>query len=117
MAVGPLYEKAEKVVALIKPEDEPATLYDHLDRNLSEIQELCAGKFGLWMGVLNVIQQWYITRHPAFAKIHHVIVLGKPWEGERDDAVPDCMEPDKWRGWVSRTQLGAETLPEHRCHC
>lgn len=118
MVVGPLYRIAESVIALISPQDEPATLHDHLDRKLSDIQELCTGSFGRWMGVLNVIQQWYMTGHKSFADIHHVIVLGKSWEGERDDAVQDCMEPDLWKGWKSKTQQAPDDLlPAARCHC
>ncbi len=92
MAVGPLYDMAEQVIGLIKPGDEPATLFGHFDKHIPQIWEICRGRFPHWQGTLNVIQNWYMTGHEIFDGIRDVIVLGDPM------GIPlaDCMEPDRW---------------------
>lgn len=89
--ISPLFDKAQRVLGLIKPNDKPETLLEHFDRLLPRIQEICGEDFLVWMGVLNVIQNWLLAGEPIFRDLMPVIL-----HAERMTDETACMEIDYW---------------------
>jgi len=99
----PLFKLALKAIALIEPGSEAAPLLQHFDNLLPQVKEIAQNKFFVWMGVLNVVMQWYMAGHPAFDNIRESITPGEPMQ-----TLPACLEPDLWPRPVPK-----ETSPTH----